>query len=99
MYVSFDDTDSNEGLCTTFLATEVMKEIDDLDLIGYPRLVRLNPAFRGKHAETGPSPSELDTVGEKRPRSVKFPERSFSVTKGRFAGSRMPESFSRGSSP
>ncbi len=53
VYVSFDDTDSNEGLCTTFLATEVMKEIDDLDLIGYPRLVRLNPAVPWKTRGNG----------------------------------------------
>ncbi len=53
VYVSFDDTDSNEGLCTTFLATEVMKEIGDLDLIGYPRLVRLNPAVPWKTRGNG----------------------------------------------
>ena len=43
LYLSFDDTDSLKGMCTTFLATEMIKEFDDLDLIGYPWLVRLNP--------------------------------------------------------
>ena len=52
MYVSFDDTDSNEGLCTTYLATEIIREID-LDLIGYPRLVRLNPAVPWKTRGNG----------------------------------------------
>ncbi len=42
MYVAFDDTDSVDGMCTTFLAAEVIKRTG-LDLIGYPRLVRLNP--------------------------------------------------------
>ena len=43
VYLAFDDTDSLRGMCTTFLVTEMVKELDDLDLIGYPRLVRLNP--------------------------------------------------------
>ena len=43
LYIAFDDTDSLKGMCTTFLATEMIREFSDLDLIGYPRLVRLNP--------------------------------------------------------
>lgn len=52
MYVSFDDTDSTEGLCTTYLATEIIRRTD-LDLIGYPRLVRLNPAVPWKTRGNG----------------------------------------------
>ena len=52
MYLSVDDTDSTEGLCTTFLATEIIKSVD-LDLIGYPRLVRLNPAVPWKTRGNG----------------------------------------------
>ena len=45
MYVAVDDTDSVKGRCTTFLATEMISELcRDMDMIGYPRLVRLNPA-------------------------------------------------------
>ena len=45
MYVAVDDTDSVKGSCTTFLATEIISELcRDMDIIGYPRLVRLNPA-------------------------------------------------------
>lgn len=45
MYVAVDDTDSINGNCTTFLATEMISELcKDMDLIGHPRLVRLNPA-------------------------------------------------------
>ena len=45
MYVAVDDTDSINGKCTTFLATEIIFELcRDMDLIGYPRLIRLNPA-------------------------------------------------------
>lgn len=47
MFVAVDDTDSRNGRCTTFLATEMIRRIG-LDLIGYPRLVRLNPAVPWK---------------------------------------------------
>ncbi|MBI5001122.1 MAG: DUF1743 domain-containing protein [Euryarchaeota archaeon] len=30
-------------MCTTFLLTEMIREFSDLDVLGYPRLVRLNP--------------------------------------------------------
>jgi tRNA(Ile2)-agmatinylcytidine synthase len=42
-HLGFDDTDSRRGLCTTFLATEFVREFREWDLLGYPRLVRLNP--------------------------------------------------------
>ena len=42
-YLGFDDTDSPQGMCTTFLATLMLSEIAGCDLIGLPRLVRLNP--------------------------------------------------------
>lgn len=53
MYVAVDDTDSTEGSCTTFLATEFIRELSDLDLIGNPRLVRLNPAVPWKTRGNG----------------------------------------------
>jgi tRNA(Ile2)-agmatinylcytidine synthase len=52
VYLSVDDTDSPKGLCTTFLATEIIGSVD-LDLIGYPRLVRLNPAVPWKTRGNG----------------------------------------------
>ncbi|MCJ2532489.1 MAG: tRNA(Ile)(2)-agmatinylcytidine synthase [Candidatus Thermoplasmatota archaeon] len=42
-YLGFDDTDSPHGMCTTFLATLILDELRCFDLIGLPRLVRLNP--------------------------------------------------------
>ncbi|MDR2846493.1 MAG: tRNA(Ile)(2)-agmatinylcytidine synthase [Candidatus Methanoplasma sp.] len=53
MYVAVDDTDSVNGNCTTFLATEIMRRLVDLDIIGYPRLVRLNPATPWKTRGNG----------------------------------------------
>ena len=44
MYVGIDDTDSLTGQCTTYLLTEIIRIlIKEFDIIGYPRLVRLNP--------------------------------------------------------
>jgi len=48
-----DDTDSPRGLCTTYLATELIEEFRDFDLIGYPRLVRLNPNIPWKTRGNG----------------------------------------------
>jgi len=41
--LAFDDTDSPAGMCTTYLATLVLEELSEYDLLGLPRLVRLNP--------------------------------------------------------
>jgi tRNA(Ile2)-agmatinylcytidine synthase len=53
MYVAFDDTDSTTSMCTTFLATEVLRSLTDHDLIGLPRLVRLNPSVPWKTRGNG----------------------------------------------
>ncbi len=54
LWVGVDDTDSLRGMCTTFLATEFVRELtEDLDLIGYPRLVRLNPNIPWKTRGNG----------------------------------------------
>ena len=43
LHIGIDDTDSVDGGCTTWVATEIIRELSDFDLIGPPRLVRLNP--------------------------------------------------------
>ena len=43
LHIGIDDTDSVKGGCTTWLATEIIRELPEFDLIGHPRLVRLNP--------------------------------------------------------
>ncbi len=53
MYVAVDDTDSKNWMCTTFLANELIRELDPFDLIGRPRLVRLNPAVPWKTRGNG----------------------------------------------
>ncbi len=40
--IGIDDTDSKREMCTTYLTIEIIKN-SNLDLIGFPKLVRLNP--------------------------------------------------------
>src|SRR5438046_9938317 len=54
LWIGVDDTDSLRGMCTTFLATEIVRDLTaDFDLIGYPRLVRLNPNIPWKTRGNG----------------------------------------------
>lgn len=53
VYVGIDDTDSRTGMCTTYLASELIREFEEYDLIGYPRLVRLNPNIPWKTRGNG----------------------------------------------
>ncbi len=71
MFIAVDDTDSRKGMCTTFLATELIREFQDHDLLGYPRLVRLNPNIpwktRGNGAivlSFGKSEKKIRKIGE-----------------------------------
>ncbi|BAB59741.1 hypothetical protein [Thermoplasma volcanium GSS1] len=52
MFLAFDDTDSPSGMCTTYLMEEFLRKVN-LDVIGYPRLVRLNPNIRYKTRGNG----------------------------------------------
>ena len=79
LWIGVDDTDSLQGMCTTFLATELVSELtDDYDLIGYPRLVRLNPNIpwktRGNGAisiRVGKGRGAIQTLGGIRGRPVR----------------------------
>ena len=51
--IGIDDTDSRTGMCTTFLASELIQELEEYDLIGLPRLVRLNPNIPWKTRGNG----------------------------------------------
>lgn len=53
LYLGVDDTDSLRGMCTTFLATELIRALPEWDLIGFPRLVRLNPNIPWKTRGNG----------------------------------------------
>ncbi|HOV52654.1 MAG TPA: DUF1743 domain-containing protein, partial [Methanothrix sp.] len=49
MFIGIDDTDSERGLCTTYLAAVLMERLRPYGKIsGLPRLIRLNPCARFK---------------------------------------------------
>ena len=54
-YIGIDDTDSPDGMCTTFLASTILNEFRDngIEIVGYPRLIRLNPFARFKTRGNG----------------------------------------------
>lgn len=55
LHVGIDDTDSNSGMCTTYLGAVIIDELKDqgFQLAGYPRLIRLNPFARFKTRGNG----------------------------------------------
>ena len=55
MYLGIDDTDSRVGMCTTFAGLKAILRINEMgyDIIGYPRLVRLNPNIPWKTRGNG----------------------------------------------
>lgn len=55
LYIAIDDTDSPDGMCTTYLAWHILKlfKENNIEVIGYPRLIRLNPFARFKTRGNG----------------------------------------------
>ena len=55
LYIGIDDTDSPDGMCTTYLASQIINKFKDngIELVGYPRLIRLNPFARFKTRGNG----------------------------------------------
>lgn len=55
LHIGIDDTDSPDGMCTTYLASQIINKFKDngIKLIDYPRLIRLNPFARHKTRGNG----------------------------------------------
>lgn len=55
LHIGIDDTDSPEGMCTTYLASQIINRLKDnsIELLDYPRLIRLNPFARFKTRGNG----------------------------------------------
>ena len=55
LHIGIDDTDSPDGMCTTYLASQIINRFEDkgIELVGYPRLIRLNPFARHKTRGNG----------------------------------------------
>ncbi|NLK25434.1 MAG: DUF1743 domain-containing protein [Euryarchaeota archaeon] len=84
MYIAADDTDSPTWMCTTYLVVELIRAFPEWDLIGLPRIVRLNPAVpwktRGNAAvaiNIGRGKGDGRIIGEVGGRAVRaFPDSS-----------------------
>lgn len=55
LYIGIDDTDSPDGMCTTYLASQIINKFKNngIELVDYPRLIRLNPFARFKTRGNG----------------------------------------------
>ena len=55
LHVGLDDTDSTEGLCTTYLTHIILEKLEQMGIkaLDYPRLIRLNPFARYKTRGNG----------------------------------------------
>ena len=68
IYVGIDDTDSRKGMCTTYLATLVVEELEkrEIKLMDYPKLVRLNPNIPWKTRGNGALALEFGRGNERK---------------------------------
>ncbi len=55
LYIGIDDTDSKDGMCTTYICSVIIDELKyfGFEVINYPRLIRLNPFARFKTRGNG----------------------------------------------
>jgi len=55
LWVGIDDTDSPGGMCSTYLAVIIIEELEKrgMKVIGFPRLIRLNPTIPHKTRGNG----------------------------------------------
>ncbi|MCS7143828.1 MAG: tRNA(Ile)(2)-agmatinylcytidine synthase [Archaeoglobaceae archaeon] len=54
VWIGIDDTDSRKGMCTTYLALILIEELKKIgNVLGFPRLIRLNPTIPFKTRGNG----------------------------------------------
>ncbi|MCS7130134.1 MAG: tRNA(Ile)(2)-agmatinylcytidine synthase [Archaeoglobaceae archaeon] len=54
VWIGIDDTDSRKGMCTTYLALILMERLKDIgEILGFPRIIRLNPTIPFKTRGNG----------------------------------------------
>jgi tRNA(Ile2)-agmatinylcytidine synthase len=62
MFIGVDDTDSEKGLCTTYLAAVLMERLSSIgEIRGLPKLIRLNPCVQFKTRGNAALAFELET--------------------------------------
>jgi tRNA(Ile2)-agmatinylcytidine synthase len=70
LHIGFDDTDSRNGMCTTFLAYKIVEQLrrEKVKFLDYPYLIRFNPNIPWKTRGNGAVALKIQT---KNPRLVK----------------------------
>ena len=73
MYIGIDDTDSKDGMCTTFICSVIIDELKHFgfNINGYPRLIRLNPFARFRTRGNGGLSFRLSVESEEDIKKVK----------------------------
>ena len=72
IWIGVDDTDSITGGCTTYLACALVKKLTDENyhVVGYPRLVRLNPNIPWKTRGNGAVSINIENGNPKKIRRI-----------------------------
>jgi len=65
MIIGIDDTDSKNGMCTTYLCAVLVDELRKYGEVSTPRLVRLNPCIPFKTRGNGAVSFEIKVIPEK----------------------------------
>ncbi|MDI6723230.1 MAG: tRNA(Ile)(2)-agmatinylcytidine synthase [Methanobacterium sp.] len=73
LYIGIDDTDSRDGMCTTYICSVIIDELKyfGFKVTGYPRLIRLNPFARFKTRGNGALSFKLKLKSENDIKKVK----------------------------
>lgn len=71
-HVALDDTDSPDGMCTTYLAYKLIEKLkENYKIIGLPRLIRLNPFARHKTRGNGAVHFKVEVSNEDDKETIK----------------------------
>jgi len=73
MYIGIDDTDSKDGMCTTYICSVIIDELKHFgfNTTGYPRLIRLNPFAMFKTRGNGALSFKLNVKSDEDVKKVK----------------------------
>ncbi len=73
LYIGIDDTDSSSGMCTTYITCVIISKLKDcgFNIIGFPRLIRLNPFARFKTRGNGATSFKLELKSDNEVDEVK----------------------------
>jgi len=73
IYVGIDDTDSQTGMCTTYITSVILDKLKSCgySIEGYPRLIRLNPFARFKTRGNGAVSFKINIKSENDVRNIK----------------------------